>query len=245
MKTNLNHGVMSIAALYQLGAYLQRHREERGWSLEEVEALTRIRRRYLQAMETGEWDDLPPGVYTRGLLRNYAHTLGVSVAGVLRMYAKERPHEARLPEPQLISRPLTSEPRLSFELVLAGILLVVAVGLIAWVLGTQLPAYLDAARGWDLDRAQTAQRAMRRAWAVAALACAVAENFSATTNIASLIGESEPFHLNYYEGAQHSIYSAQLQPDIFLMVIFGLDSRSGVVLYAMRHILPRLQQAVS
>lgn len=80
---------------------------------------------------------------------------------------------------------------------------------------------------------------------IPALACAVADNFSATTNIASLIGESEPFHLNYYEGAKYSIYSAQLQPDIFLMTIFGLYARSGVVLYAMRQILPRLQFAVS
>ena len=80
---------------------------------------------------------------------------------------------------------------------------------------------------------------------IPALAGAVANNFSATTNIASLIGEKEPFRLNYYEGGQYSIYSAQLQPTIFLMVIFGLDSRSGVVLYAMRQIIPRLQQAVS
>ena len=80
---------------------------------------------------------------------------------------------------------------------------------------------------------------------VPALAGAVANNFASTTNIASLIGEKEPFRLNYYEGVQYSIYSAQLQPNIFLMVIFGLDSRSGVVLYAMRQIIPRLQQAVS
>src|SRR5690606_18449065 len=38
----------------------------------------------------------------------------------------------------------------------------------------EVSAYLEAARGWDLDRAQAAHRAMRRAWAVAALACAVA-----------------------------------------------------------------------
>lgn len=126
----------------ELGAYLGRHREERGWTLEDVEAQTRIRKRYIVAMEAGDWDSLPPGVYTRGLLRNYARALGVSVNSVLRMYVKERPSEARPAEPQLISQPLTNEPRISFELVLAGILLVVAVGLIAWVLGTQLPTYL-------------------------------------------------------------------------------------------------------
>jgi len=143
----------------ELGAYLRRHREERGWSLDDVEAMTRIRRRFLVALEAGDWDNLPPGVYTRGLLRNYARALGVSVNGVGRMYLKERPSEARPSEPQLISQPLTTEPRLSFELVLAGVLLVVAVGLIAWVLGTQLPTYLDASAARDAGQVAAASTA--------------------------------------------------------------------------------------
>ena len=80
---------------------------------------------------------------------------------------------------------------------------------------------------------------------VPTLAEAIAINFTATTDIASLIGEKEPFHLNYHEGQQYSLYSAKLQRNIYLMIIFGLDSRSGAVLYAMRQIIPRLQQAVS
>jgi DNA-binding response OmpR family regulator len=80
---------------------------------------------------------------------------------------------------------------------------------------------------------------------VPSLAAAIAQNFESTSGIASLIGEEEPFHLNYYEGTHYSIYSAQLQPNIFLIIIFGLDSRSGAVLYAMRQIIPRLKQAVN
>lgn len=119
-------------AMSELGAYLRRHREEQGLSLEEIEEQTRIRRPYLEAIEAGEWDRLPPGVYTRGLLKSYARALGVSKNSVMRMYAKERPGEARLPEPQLISQPLLRETRFSFEILLAATVLVVALSLFAW-----------------------------------------------------------------------------------------------------------------
>lgn len=119
-------------AMSELGAYLRRHREEQGLSLEEIEEQTRIRRTYLEAIEAGEWDRLPPGVYTRGLLKTYARALGVSRNSVMRMYAKERPGEARLPEPQLISQPLLRESRFNFEILLAATVLVVALSLFAW-----------------------------------------------------------------------------------------------------------------
>lgn len=132
----------------ELGAYLQRHRDERGLSLDDVETLTRIRRTYLEAMEAGDWEALPPGAYTRGFLRNYARALGVSRASVMRMYAKERPTEARLPEPQLISQPLINEPRITMELVLASVIMVVALVMLLWVVQSYL---LPAVRIAGLD----------------------------------------------------------------------------------------------
>ncbi len=125
-------------SLSELGAYLQRQREESGLSYADIEAQTRIRAKYLRAIEFGEWDDLPPGVYTRGLVKMYARSLGLSASTVLRMYAKERPNEARLPEPQLMNRPLIRQPRLSFETVLSGVVFLVAAGLFGWMVVTQL-----------------------------------------------------------------------------------------------------------
>lgn len=122
----------------ELGSYLQRHREALGLRLEEVEGRTRIRRRILDAIERGAWDELPPSVYTRGLIRNYAKAMGLSPAAVLRMYAKERPHEARVPEPQLLSQPLLQQPRFSFELVAALGLLAIAVVLFGWMVTSVL-----------------------------------------------------------------------------------------------------------
>jgi cytoskeletal protein RodZ len=134
---------MSIS---ELGAYLQRHREERGLTLEDVEQVTRIRKGYLVALEAGNWDALPPGVYTRGLLKMYARSLGVKPNGVLRMYVKERPSEARLPEPQLISRPLVTEPRVSFETLYSAAVLVLAAALFGWMIVTQLWPRIEASR---------------------------------------------------------------------------------------------------
>jgi cytoskeleton protein RodZ len=132
-------------AMSELGAFLQRHREDRGLTLDEVEELTRIRRAYIEAIEAGDWGALPPGVYTRGLLRNYARALDVSQASVMRMYVKERPQEARLPEPQLISRPLVNEPRISLEFILAVVIMGVAVVMMLWIAQNYvLPAVRNA-----------------------------------------------------------------------------------------------------
>ncbi len=122
----------------ELGSYLQRHREELGLSLEDVEARTRIRRRILAAIESGAWEELPPSVYTRGLVRNYAKAIGVSPATAYRMFVKERPTEARVPEPQLLSQPLLQQPRLSFELMAALGLLAIAIVLFGWMVTSVL-----------------------------------------------------------------------------------------------------------
>ncbi len=60
-----------------LGEWLRQRREELDISLEQAEADTRIRLRYLEALESGEYDDLPDPVVGRGFLRNYATYLGL------------------------------------------------------------------------------------------------------------------------------------------------------------------------
>ncbi len=79
---------------------------------------------------------------------------------------------------------------------------------------------------------------------VSALAALVSGDFAATAGIASLIGEGESFRLNYHEGKRYSVYSAQVVPDVFLLVVFGQEARSGMVLYYTRQMLPRLQEII-
>ena len=53
-------------------ATLREARNRRKVDLSEVEAATKIRVRYLRAIENEEWDVLPGGAYTRGFIRTYA-----------------------------------------------------------------------------------------------------------------------------------------------------------------------------
>ena len=56
---------------------LRKRREAMGASLAEVEAATKIRQKYLAALEADEWSLLPGEVVGRGFLRNYASYLGL------------------------------------------------------------------------------------------------------------------------------------------------------------------------
>lgn len=60
-----------------IGPTLREARNRRKVDLSEVEAATKIRVRYLQAIENEEWDALPGGAYTRGFIRAYASHLGL------------------------------------------------------------------------------------------------------------------------------------------------------------------------
>jgi len=60
-----------------IGPTLREARNRRKVELSAVEAATKIRVRYLQAIENEEWDALPGGAYTRGFIRTYASYLGL------------------------------------------------------------------------------------------------------------------------------------------------------------------------
>ena len=60
-----------------IGATLRDTRTRRKIDLAEVESETKIRVRYLRALEDEEWDVLPGGAYTRSFIRTYATFLGL------------------------------------------------------------------------------------------------------------------------------------------------------------------------
>ncbi|MBD2694066.1 helix-turn-helix domain-containing protein [Anabaena catenula] len=66
--------------LRQLGAQLASLRQEQGLSLDELVVLTKIPRRLLQAIETGDLKDLPEPIYIQGLIRQFADALGMKGA---------------------------------------------------------------------------------------------------------------------------------------------------------------------
>jgi cytoskeletal protein RodZ len=122
-----------------VGELLRRTREQRGLTLPRVEADTKIRRAYLEALERDDLGVLPAPVFTRGLVRSYARYLGLSPVEALELLNKE---EARLEDVGVI--PAAVRPRLSpppFARLVWGAVVCIMLGGIAGVLYLGLPAY--------------------------------------------------------------------------------------------------------
>lgn len=60
-----------------VGTKLRKARSRRKLSLADAEAATKIRGRYLQAIENDEWDQLPGDTYARAFVRTYGRFLGL------------------------------------------------------------------------------------------------------------------------------------------------------------------------
>ena len=60
-----------------IGGILRDARERKNATFEQIEDATKIKKRYLQALEREEWDQMPGKVYAKGFLRTYARYLGL------------------------------------------------------------------------------------------------------------------------------------------------------------------------
>jgi helix-turn-helix protein len=125
----MDHGV---------GKTLRAARLARGIELAEVEAATRIRARFLRAIEAEEWEDLPGEAYARGFIRTYAAYLGLDGNPLAEQHRREvgaerpgerllgadpsRPQPARPPRRR---RPPSRAAALALSALLVAVLLVV------------------------------------------------------------------------------------------------------------------------
>lgn len=72
--------------LQELGSVFYRARLQKNLSLEELEQQTKIRLRFLHAIEEGNFDEAPGEVYLRGFLRSYAKAVDLDPEQVLIQY---------------------------------------------------------------------------------------------------------------------------------------------------------------
>ena len=75
------------ARVFPIGTSLREARERRGLELADVERETRVRARYLRALEEERFEQLPPGGYRRTFLRGYANFLGLDADRFVDEYA--------------------------------------------------------------------------------------------------------------------------------------------------------------
>ena len=164
-----------------IGSALRRAREKRGLSLEEAEQATKIRARYLDALERQDYDILPASIYVHGFLKTYATFLGLDGEALSRELkesgqAKEEDETGPLPasrenpensseagvrKPMPVARALSGGERRREGwlsgigvpvLALAGVLLVALLGTVYFV-GRGLPASDNQGRQTNHDNA--------------------------------------------------------------------------------------------
>src|ERR671914_2404398 len=95
------------AGMPPIGETLREARMRRRLDISEVEQRTKIRAKYLRALENEDWGTLPGPTYVKTFLRTYAEVLGVDGHLLVEEYrANHEPHE----EAEL-QQPMSSAPR--------------------------------------------------------------------------------------------------------------------------------------
>lgn len=120
----------------RLGEMLRAARHDRGVSLAEVEAATKIRHRFLVALEDEDFSSLPETVYVIGILRTYADYLGLDPEQAVLMFREQsgrRDPPGLQPETRLLREARRNKPRfspgaVSVVLIVAGLALLLFYG---------------------------------------------------------------------------------------------------------------------
>jgi cytoskeleton protein RodZ len=126
--------------VFEIGYSLREARERQGLGYPEIELATKIRAKYIRALEEEDFDAIPGDAYTRGFLRTYAEYLGLDgdvyvdeyASRFLTSWRDELP--ARRERHRIRTRRRPIEKR-AVLLVLAGIVAVTALVFVAFRYG--------------------------------------------------------------------------------------------------------------
>ncbi len=131
---------MAEISLIEVGQRLAEARESRNITLKRAEQDTRIRLKYLMAMEAGDFEALPNPVVARGFLRSYARYLGLDPEPLVEALQTALPESTTLLRPARREGPHVLEMDLGrpsgggLTTLLSALLVVILVGIAAyWV----------------------------------------------------------------------------------------------------------------
>lgn len=130
--------------MFELGTSLREARVRQGLDIPQAELATKIRGKYLRALEAEQFDALPADTYVKGFLRAYADFLGLDG----QLYVDE--YEVRFVADAFGSAPAPRrsaqrQRELSFErravvLALVGVTALAALVIVAWKFGGSSPS---------------------------------------------------------------------------------------------------------
>lgn len=113
-----------------VGARLRLAREDRGWSLHDVAAMLRLKAPQIQALENGQYNQLPGQTFVTGFLRSYANLLDLDAVAIVDLYKQE--HSDGMRTPSLTFPEPTSEGRVPGTGLLLGTLMLSLVLIAGW-----------------------------------------------------------------------------------------------------------------
>jgi len=103
------------------GERMQREREMRGITLEEIAESTKIGTRSLRALEGEDFDKLPGGIFNKGFVRAYAKYLGIDEEqAVTDFMAAHGEFQQQQPASTTPETPAVEEPPLSLNMLVVG-----------------------------------------------------------------------------------------------------------------------------
>jgi cytoskeletal protein RodZ len=143
--------------VFEIGYSLREARERQGLGYPEIELATKIRAKYIRALEEEDFDAIPGDAYTRGFLRTYAEYLGLDGDVYVDEYASRfltswRDELPSRRERQRVRPRQRRIERRAVLLVLAGIVAVTALVFVAWQYGGST----NHTPGLDTQQKQTA-----------------------------------------------------------------------------------------
>ena len=109
-----------------IGPQLRAAREARGWNLDHIESLTKVRAGLLTHLENGEFDRLPEPIYTQSYLKAYAQAVGLPLEPLLEAYRRVTPNAPVATSPVVRRQPARAPVQLGGWLL--GALAVAALG---------------------------------------------------------------------------------------------------------------------
>jgi len=77
--------------LTELGARLKEARIAKGYSIEDLQEITKIQKRYLAGIEEGNYASMPGAFYVRAFIKQYAEAVGLNGDELLETYKTEIP----------------------------------------------------------------------------------------------------------------------------------------------------------
>ncbi|TFE02824.1 helix-turn-helix domain-containing protein [Jeotgalibacillus salarius] len=124
----------------ELGSRLKEARESKGYSLEELQGLTKIQKRYLLGIEEGDYSMMPGAFYIRAFIKQYAEAVDLNAEELFETYSSDIPsnHDEQIPSQlsRVKTRGGNKSSTTAFRFIPTAVMLVFVIGIVAlaWVL---------------------------------------------------------------------------------------------------------------